>query len=72
MIIDIIYAILLIAWGIALLKYRKTVKWWSWNFYWAERYIWNWWTYFVLILIGLFMIFLWVLYPFGWLEIIFK
>ena len=69
--IDIIYAILFIAWWIWLIKYRRNVKWWTGNFVWAERYIWNWGTYFVLILAGLFMIFLWVLYPFGGLELIF-
>lgn len=72
MIIDIIYWILLIWWGIWLLKYRRIVKWWTWNFYWAEHYIWNGGTYLVFILSGLFMIFLWVLYPFWWLEVIFK
>lgn len=72
MIINIIYWLLLILWWIALIKYRKIVKWWTGNFYWAERYIGNWWTYLVLILSWLFMIFLWVLYPFGWLEIIFN
>lgn len=68
MIINIIYWILFIAWWVALIKYRKTVKSWTWNFYWAERYIWNWGTYLVLILTWWIMIFLWVLSPFGWLE----
>ena len=70
-IIDLIYAILLIVWGMWLIKYRRNVKWWTGNFVWAERYIWNWGTYFVMILIGLFMIFLWVIYPFGGLDLFF-
>ena len=72
MIVNIIYWIMLIAWWMGLIKYRKIVKWWTGNFYWAEHYIGNWWTYLVFILSGLFMIFLWVLYPFWGLSIIFS
>ena len=70
-ILDIIYAILLITSGMWLIKYRRNVKWWTGNFVWAERYIWNWGTYFVMIIVWLFMIFLWILYPFGWLDLLF-
>lgn len=69
-ILDIFYWILLIAWGSLLLKYRRNVKSWTGNFVWAERYLWNGWTYLVLILIGLFMIFWWILMPFWWLELL--
>lgn len=68
MIIKIFYAIFLISAGVWILKYRKVIKWWTWNFYWAEKYIWRWWTYFILVLFGMFLIFLWVIYPFGWLQ----
>ena len=69
--IKIFYAIILIWIGILLLKYRKIVKSWTWNFVWAEKYLWTWWTYLVIIIIWLFLIFIWVLYPFWWLELLF-
>ncbi len=69
-IINIIYAILLISGGYALIKYRRNVKSWTGNWIWAETYLWSGWTYIVLILIGLFMIFLGALYPFGGMELI--
>lgn len=68
MIIKLIYAFLLISWGILIIKYRKNVKWWTWNFAWAEYYLWHWWTYIVLIIIWLIMIFIWVWYPLGTFE----
>ncbi len=68
--VDIFYSILLMAWGFYLIKYRRNVKSWTWNFAWAEKYIGSGGTYLIMILIGLFMIFLWVLYPFWWLELI--
>lgn len=68
--IKIIYSLLFIAWGVALLKYRRTVKSWTGNFVWAEKYLGNWWTYLVIILFGLFFIFFGVLYPFGWFDLI--
>lgn len=70
--VKIFYAILLIVIWASLIKYRRIVKSWTWNFVWAERYLWSWWTYFVLVLVWLLMIFLWVLYPFGWLGLIFS
>ncbi|MCP4522610.1 MAG: hypothetical protein GY828_00135 [Candidatus Gracilibacteria bacterium] len=72
MIIKIIYAILLIAGGYAMIRYRRIVKSWTGNFYWAEKYIGNGGTYLVIIFIGLFMIFLGTLYPFGGIDILFK
>lgn len=68
MIIKIIYWLLMISSGIAILKYRRIVKSWTWNFVWAEQYLWRWGTYLVLILIWLWLIFLWAIYPFGWFE----
>ena len=70
MIIKLIYSILLIAWWVSIVKYRKTVKSWTWNFYWAENYLWRWWTYSAIILIWLAMIFIWVLYPFWAFEVV--
>ncbi len=70
MIIKLIYAILLITWGVYIIKYRRIVKSWTGNFVWAEHYLWRWSTYFVIILIWLFMIFLWALYPFWGLELL--
>ena len=70
MILEIFYWLLLIGWGALLLKYRKNVKWWTWNFVWAEHYLWNGGTYIILILIWLFMMFWWVLMPFWWLDVL--
>ncbi len=67
-ILKIIYWILLIAWGLWMIKYRKVIKSWTWNFYWAEHYIWRWWTYLIIILIWLAMIFMWAMYPFWWMD----
>ena len=72
MLVKLIYAIFFILLWIWLIKYRKTVKSWTWNFVWAEQYIGRWWTYFVIILFWLFLIFVWVLYPFWWLDLIAK
>ncbi len=69
-IVDIIYAILFIWCGIAILKYRRVVKSWTGSFVWAEQYLGRGGTYFILILIWIFLIFLWVLYPFWWLELL--
>jgi hypothetical protein len=57
-IVDIFYALLLISGGYSIIKYRKNVKTWTGNWYWAEHYIGNGGTYIVLILIGLAMMFL--------------
>jgi len=70
-IVDLFYAILLILAWIWILKYRRIIKWWTWNFLWAEQYIWNGGTYFVIFMFWLFCIFLGVLYPFWGLELIF-
>jgi len=67
----IFYAILLIGSWVLILKYRRVVKSWTGNFYWAERYLWRGWTYFVLTIIAIVLIFIWILYPFWWLDFIF-
>lgn len=69
--IDLFYSVILIWSWILLIKYRRNVKSWTWNFYWAEKYIWSWWTYIILMLVWLFMIFWWAIYPFWWLEMLF-
>ncbi len=69
MIVKLIYAIFLIWWWAAIIKYRRTVKSWTGNFVWAEHYLWRGWTYFIILLIWLCMIFMWVLYPFGWMDV---
>lgn len=71
MIIKLIYSILFVSMWVSILKYRRIVKSWTWNFYWAEKYIWRWWTYFVIILAWIALILFWVTYPFGWLEVFF-
>lgn len=71
MIIKIFYAIMLIAWWYGLIRYRRNVKSWTGNFVWAEKYLGSGGTYLVMILFGMFLIFLGVLYPFGWLELLF-
>jgi len=71
-IINIIYWILLIGSWIWIIKYRRIVKSWTWNFVWAERYLWSWWTYLILILVWLWLIFFWALVPFWWLDLIVK
>lgn len=63
------WIILFIVWFYSI-RYRKRVIWWTWRFIWAEKYLWTWWTYFVIILLGLFLMFLWILYPFGWMDLI--
>jgi len=70
--IKIIYAILFILMWAGIIKYRRTVKSWTWNFYWAEKYIWNWWTYLVLILAWMLLIFYWTIYPFWWIDLLLK
>lgn len=70
MIIDIIYWIMFMLIWAWILKYRKIVKSWTWNFVWAEQYLGRGWTYSVIILFWLSMLFLGVLYPFWWLELI--
>lgn len=53
-----------------MIKYRRNVKSWTGNFAWAEHYIGNGWTYVVLIVTWLAMMFFGVLYPFWGMELI--
>jgi len=50
---------------------KRLVKTWTGNFYWAEKYIGRGGTYLVIIFAGIFCIGLWVIYPFGWLDLLF-
>ena len=70
-IVKLFYALFLMGLGFSLIRYRKNVKSWTGNFFWAEKYLGNGGTYLVMILLGLFLIFLWVLYPFGGLDLLF-
>ncbi len=70
MIVKIFYTILLIWVWYGIIRYRKQVHSWTWNWYWAEKYLWSGWTYVALTLFWLFLIFLWAMYPFWWLELI--
>ncbi len=67
-IVKLFYWLLMIAIWVWIIKYRKQVKSWTGNWVWAERYIWRGWTYFVMLLLWLALIFLGVLYPFGLLD----
>jgi len=67
-IVKLFYWILMIAIGAWIIKYRKPLKSWTGNWVWAERYIGRWGTYFIMLLFGLLLMFLWVLYPFGLLD----
>ncbi|PIE85234.1 hypothetical protein CSA08_03170 [Candidatus Gracilibacteria bacterium] len=70
MLIDIFYAICLIAMGVVILKYRKVVRTWTGTFYWAERSIGRGGTYLIIMLIGVLLIFLGVIYPFGGVDLL--
>jgi len=65
------FVIFYICLWVLIIKFRKNIKSWTWNFYWAEKYLWNGWTYLVFMLFWLFLIFYWVIYPFWWLEFLF-
>ena len=71
-IVKLFYGILLVLSWLWLIKYRKTVKSWTGNFLWAERHIWAWWTYIVIILTWAGLIFFGVIYPFWWVEMLLK
>lgn len=69
--VDLFYAIMFFWIWFWIIKYRRDVKSWTWNFVWAEQYIWRGWTYLALMILWIFMMFLWVIYPFWGLEMIF-
>ena len=69
-IVKIIYSILMITWWLGIIKYRKIVKSWTWSFSWAERNIWSGWTYLIIILIWMALIFYWAIYPFWWSQVL--
>ena len=66
--VKLFYWILMIAMWAWIIKYRKQLKWWTGNWVWAEKYVWRGWTYFIMLLLGLWLIFLGVLYPFWILD----
>lgn len=69
-IVKIIYAILLITGWYAIVRYRRNVHEWTGNFVWAEQYLGSGWTYLIITLTGLALIFFWILYPFWWITIL--
>jgi len=69
-IVDLFYAIMFFGMWFGIIKYRRIVKSWTGNFVWAEQFIWRGWTYFVMLLLWLFLMFLWVLWPFGGMDVI--
>ncbi|MDD5197808.1 MAG: hypothetical protein PHN60_03025 [Candidatus Gracilibacteria bacterium] len=66
--IKIFYALLGISMGLGILKYRKVVYGWTGRWYWAEKYLGSGGTVFVISLIGLGLIFVSVVYPFGFFD----
>ena len=68
--VTLFYTVLYIWLGVALIKYRKQVHDWTWDSAFINKYLWRWWTYLVMILLWLFFIFVWVLQPFGWLDLL--
>jgi len=68
--VEIFYWILLFWIWFGIIRYRKQVKSWTGNFVWAEQYIWRGWTYFIMLLLWLFLMFLWVIYPFWGLDML--
>lgn len=66
--LKILYAAMGIAVGIGILKYRKIVYSWTGRFYWAEKYLGSGGTMIVITLVGLGLIFVSIIYPFGVLD----
>ena len=67
--VTLFYTLLYIWLWVGLIKYRKQVHDWTWDSAFINKYLWRWWTYLVMILLGLFFIFIWVLQPFWWLDL---
>lgn len=70
--VKLFYSLFFIAIWSWMLKYRKQLHWWTGNFAWAEHYLWRWGTYLVLVLIWLWCIFYWAIYPFWWMDLLLK
>lgn len=70
--VKLFYSIILLSLWWTLIKYRKNVHERTWNWYWAEKYLGSGWTYLVLVLFWMFLIFLWAIYPFWGLELLKK
>lgn len=60
----IFYSILLISIWFLILKYRIKIKSFTWDFVWAEAYLWRWTTYLIIILIWFILLTVWVSIPF--------
>lgn len=70
LLVDLFYAITFFWMWFGIVKYRRIVKTWTWNFVWAEQKIWRWSTYVILMLFWIAMMFFWVIYPFWGLEML--
>ncbi|NVP17388.1 hypothetical protein HUU51_01595 [Candidatus Gracilibacteria bacterium] len=70
--VKLFYSIFFIGIGYFIIRYRKQLHGWTGNFVWAEHYLGRGGTYFILILIGLILVFYGAMYPFGGTELIFK
>ena len=66
--VKLFYGLLMIWMWVGIIKYRKQLKWWTGNWVWAEKYVWRWWTYFIMLLLWMLLIFLWATYPFWVLD----
>lgn len=53
------------------IRYRQVIKSWTGDWWFAERRLWRWWTYVMMILLGLVLMFYWAVYPFWGLEFLF-
>ncbi len=63
-VVKLFYALLGIAMGLGIVKYRKIVYSWTGRFYWAEKYLGSGGTVFIITLVWLGLIFVSVTYPF--------
>lgn len=69
---NILYWIFFLVSGFLILKYRRQIRQFSGKFAWAEIYLWRWWTYLVILVAWLLLIFLWAVFPFWWMDIILR
>lgn len=70
--VKIFYAILFISLWFLLIRFRKNVHDRTGHWYWAEKYLGSGWTYLVLVLFWMFLIFFGAIYPFWGLELLKK
>lgn len=67
-ILKIIYWAIFIGLWYLMIKYRRTVKSWTGNFVWAERYLWRGGTNLIIVLMALALMFFGAMYPFWVFE----